>query len=310
MSASRRRALLLSAGLVLGGALFAYAIRRVGLDVLADGIRRVGWGLVIILVLGGLRFALRAQCWRWCLPPDVALDFPHAFNAFLAGDAVGNVTPLGLLASEPTKVLLVRHHLATIASVASLTLENILYGVSVVATLAFGFALLLATTTVPQAAWWIAAAALGAAVAVAAAAIVVLRSPRLAMIRSELRRFAREHPGRLVRVFSLQLGFHAVAIIETFLTLQWLLGDRSPTAAQAVVFETVNRFTTVVFKFVPFRIGVDEAASGAIAPIIATTAAAGVTLAVVRKARMLFWSGVGLLLVAAHPAGQPSNEKP
>jgi len=61
---------------------------------------------------------------------------------------------------------------------------------------------------------------------------------------------------------------------------------------------------------VPFRIGVDEAASGAIAPIIAMTAAAGVTLAVVRKARTLFWSAVGLLLVLTHPAGQGSDEKP
>jgi hypothetical protein len=310
VSASRRQALLVSAGIVLGGALFAYAIGRVGLDVLADGIRRVGWGLVAILALGGVRFALRAQCWRWCLPPGVTLDFPHAFSAFLAGDAVGSVTPLGLLASEPTKVLLVRHHLATVASVASLTLENILYGVSVLAMLAFGFSLLLATTAVPEAAWWIAGAALGATVAVAAAAIALLRSPRLQRIRSELRRFADEHPGRLARVFSLQLCFHALAIIETFLTLHWLLGDRSPTALQAVVFETVNRVTTVAFKFVPFRIGVDEAVSGAIAPVIATTAAAGVTLAVVRKARMLFWSGVGLLLVATHPAGQRPDNKP
>jgi len=306
----RRQVLVVSTGIVLGGALFAYAIERVGLDVLADGVRRVGWGLVAILVLGGARFALRAQSWRWCLPPGVTLDFPHAFSAFLAGDAVGSVTPLGLLASEPTKVLLVRHHLATAASVASLTLENILYAVSVLAMLAFGFALLLATTTVPGAAWWIAGAALAVTIVLTAATVLLLRSPRLLGIRSELRRFADDHPGRLARVFSLQLCFHALAIAETFLTLHWLLGDRSPTAVQAVVFETVNRFTTVVFKFVPFRIGVDEAAAVAIAPVIATTAAAGVTLAVVRKARMLFWSGVGLLLVATHPAGQRADENP
>jgi hypothetical protein len=306
----RYRALLVSAGVVLGAALFAYAIGRVGVDVLADGIRRVGWGLLVILLLGGARFALRAQCWRWCLPPGVALDFPHAFSAFVAGDAVGSVTPLGLLASEPTKVILVRHHLATAASVASLTLENILYAVSVLAMLAFGFALLLATTAVPQAASWIAAATLGAAVAAAGAAVLLLRSPRLLTVRSELRRFADDHPGRLARVFALQLGFHALAILETFLTLHWLLGERTPTAVQAVVFETVNRFTTVAFKFVPFRIGVDEAAAAVIAPIVATTAAAGVTLAVVRKARMLFWSGVGLLLVATHPASQRWDEIP
>jgi hypothetical protein len=106
---------------------------------------------VAIIALGGARFAVRAQCWRWCLLPGVPLDFRHAFAAFLAGDAVGNVTPLGMLASEPTKVLLTRHHLATLDSVASLALENILYTISVLAMLAFGLALMLATVPLSSA---------------------------------------------------------------------------------------------------------------------------------------------------------------
>jgi hypothetical protein len=304
VAVGRRQAVLVAAGALLGAVLFAYAVDRVGVGALRDGVQRVGWGLVAILALGGARFAVRAQCWRWCLPPDVRLDFPHAFNAFLAGDAVGSVTPLGLLASEPTKVLLVRHHLATLDSVASLTIENILYGMSVIAMLAFGFTLLIATTTVPRAAWWIAVGGVAASVAVSWLAIVTLRSPRFVRLRGELSRFAIDHPGRLAKVFSLQILFHVLAVAETLLTLQWLLGERSPTAVQAVVFETVNRFTTVAFKFVPFRIGVDEAASGGIAPLLAVTAAAGVALAVVRKVRMLFWSAVGLLLIATHPVNR------
>ena len=306
MAVARRQIVLVTAGVVLGAALFAYAVGRVGAGALLDGIRRVGWGLVAILALGGARFALRAQCWRWCLPPGVPLDFPHAFSAFLAGDAVGNITPLGLLASEPTKVLLVRHHLATIDSVASLTLENILYGVSVVAMLAFGFALLVATTAVSPAAWGVAVVALAASLVVSGLGLTLLRSSRFIRLRGELRRFAIDHPRRLAQVFSLQVLFHALAVLETLLTLQWLLGDRSPTAVQAIVFETVNRFTTVVFKFVPFRIGVDEAASGGIAPLLAVTVAAGVALAVVRKVRVLFWSAIGLLLVATHPVNRPA----
>jgi hypothetical protein len=304
VAVGRRQAVLVAAGALLGAVLFAYAVDRVGVGALRDGVQRVGWGLVAILALGGARFAVRAQCWRWCLPPDVRLDFPHAFNAFLAGDAVGSVTPLGLLASEPTKVLLVRHHLATLDSVASLTIENILYGMSVIAMLAFGFTLLIATTAVPRAAWWIAVGGVAASVAVSWLAIVTLRSPRFVRLRGELSRFAIDHPGRLAKVFSLQILFHLLAVAETLLTLQWLLGERSPTAVQAVVFETVNRFTTVAFKFVPFRIGVDEAASGGIAPLLAVTAAAGVALAVVRKVRMLFWSAVGLLLIATHPVNR------
>ena len=85
-----------------------------------------------------------------------------------------------------------------------------------------------------------------------------------------------------------------LAVLEVFLTLRWLLGDSSPTLAQAIVFEALNRVMTVAFKFVPFRIGVDEALSGAMAPMLALNPAAGVSLAVVRKVRSLFWSAIGL----------------
>jgi uncharacterized membrane protein YbhN (UPF0104 family) len=310
---TRRQTLSAVIGAAVGIALLVYAVERVGLDEIVDGIKRVGWGIVVILALAGARFMLRAQCWRWCLPPGVHLDFPHAFRAFLAGDAVGNVTPLGLLASEPTKVLLTRHHLATFDSVASLTLENVLYSISVMAMLAFGLGLLLATVAVPNAIWWVAVGSLVAILVIGLVVASILRRPvaagtssgwtaKLVRLRDQVAGFARQHPNRLLQVFSLQLCFHLLAIFETSLILRWLMGQRSPTAVQAIIFETVNRLTLVVFKFVPFRIGVDEAASGAVASLLAVTASAGVALAVIRKVRVLFWSTIGLLLVATHPA--------
>src|SRR5262245_27767408 len=125
---SRRSARVLTVAAALAGfILFFYAIQRAGTADILDGIRRVGWGLLFIFAIGGARFLLRAQCWRLCLashrgnvPGEGGLSFGHAFVAFVAGDAVGTVTPLGLLASEPTKVLLTRHQLATRESVASL----------------------------------------------------------------------------------------------------------------------------------------------------------------------------------------------
>jgi hypothetical protein len=95
--------------------------------------------------------------------------------------------------------------------------------------------------------------------------------------------------------------FHVTAVIEVFLTLAWLLGDRRPTLAQAIAFEALNRVVIVLFKFVPFRIGVDEALTGAVAPALAVNPAAGVALAVVRKVRNIFWTGVGLAIISAHP---------
>jgi hypothetical protein len=89
-----------------------------------------------------------------------------------------------------------------------------------------------------------------------------------------------------------------------------VLGDRSPTLEQAIVFEALNRVLTVVFKFVPFRVGVDEAASGGVAPVMALNPVAAVTLAVVRKVRSLVWTGIGLAFIAAHPAhAEPATDR-
>jgi hypothetical protein len=315
MTPARRNGLVAAIGASIGLLLFTWAVQRVGVTALLDAVGRVGWGLAAIFAIGGLRFVLRSQCWRWCLPRGVRLDYPHAFSAFLAGDAVGNVTPLGLLASEPTKVLLTRHHLATMDSLASLTLENILYTFSVMAMLAFGLSLMLVMVPLPAAVQGSALAGLLAIGVIAITAFTILRAPvdatghsrvswrgRLVRLRGELSRFAVERPARLAQVFLLHVCFHVLAVLETFLTLEWLLGEQSPTAVQAILFETVNRLTIVLFKFVPFRIGIDEATSGAAASLFAVTAAAGVALALIRKARVLFWSAIGLLLLVMHPA--------
>ena len=307
---------LLTAACTLGGAaLFAYVVQRIGVAEILDGVQRVGWGFAVILVLAGLRFVLRTACWRLCMAPGTNLPFGQALGAFLAGDAIGSVTPLGLLASEPTKIFLTRHHLATRESVASLAVENLLYAASVVAMVAIGLSAVL--VTVPLAAawtWWIAAVLIGVLAAVAVG-LRLLRwtwdgrrgarprwRERLAGVRLAVVGFSAGHPGRLWRAFGLDLVFHLLGVLEVFLTLQWLLGDLSPTLVQAVAFEALNRVVTVVFKFVPFRIGVDEALSGAVAPMLAVNPAAGVALAVVRKVRSLFWAGVGLAIIAAHPS--------
>src|SRR5688500_1354184 len=131
MKPGRRRHLVTAAAAVGGLALFAYAVQKAGVAEIAGGIRRVGWGLSPILAVGGLRFVLRAESWRLCMPPRARMPLGRAFSAFLAGDAIGNITPLGPVASEPSKVFLIRHRLATRESVASLAVDNFVYAASV-----------------------------------------------------------------------------------------------------------------------------------------------------------------------------------
>ena len=81
---------------VLGGlALLVWVVRQVGLAQVEADFRQVGWGLIPIIAIGGLRFLVRALAWRLCLEAPYRLGIADAFAAVICGDAIGNVTPLG-----------------------------------------------------------------------------------------------------------------------------------------------------------------------------------------------------------------------
>ena len=102
---------------VVGVALLIFTVQRAGgWAAVVAGIASVGWWFVVVVLLGAVRMACRARVRGIDLRSDdrASCGFGDAFGAWLAGDAVGNLTPLGLLASEPTKILMVRTRISTV----------------------------------------------------------------------------------------------------------------------------------------------------------------------------------------------------
>ena len=88
-------------------------------------------------------------------------------------------------------------------------------------------------------------------------------------------------------------GYHAVGVIEIWLTVTLITGGPIGFLV-AFVLAFVNRTITIAFQFVPLWLGVDEAGTGLITTALHLGAAAGVGLALVRKARVMVWTGLGL----------------
>ena len=65
----------------------------------------------------------------------------------------------------------------------------------------------------------------------------------------------------------------------------------------AFLLETISRLITILFKLVPFLIGVDEAGAQFVGKTIAAGVGVGITLAIIRKGRIIFWTAIGLLLL-------------
>ena len=299
---------------VAGTALFAWLVQTVGPAEIGRGFSQIGWGLGWILVLGGLRFAARAAAWTLCIEPPHALRFGDAFNAVVCGDELGNATPLGPLVGEPAKIACVRGRVDVTAALTALAIENMIYTLSVAAMVAGGAVALVFSVNLPlQLREFSEVAVASVAALFAVAAWVLWRRPaivdtllrgrpggsrmdKLRVVERQVLTFISRRRVMVLPLTSLELGFHALGVAEKHLTLWLILGSPPPLLTSFIV-ETADRLITVAFKFVPFQVGVGEAGTGLITQVLGLGAAPGVTLSIVRKARMAVWSLAGTALL-------------
>jgi len=322
---------------IIGAALLAFTVQRVGgWGAVVEGVAGIGWGFAVVVLLGAIRMACRARAWQVCAnhpgtgirepfdsaqgrPGSGRLNFSHAFGALLAADAVGNLTPLGLLASEPTKILMTRARLSTVTSVASVAIENAFYIASVCVVLLSGTWIFLQRAGVPAGLEQISEAIVVALAVAAVAALWAVRArpavlsrlaplvtklagrseaPADAIREVETRIYAvPQWPiGRIAHVAVWEAAFHVGAVAEVWLVLRLLVGDVS--LVDAFLLESAGRFVTVAFKFVPYRLGIDEVGSGAVATVLGFPPATGVTLALVRRLRIIVLNAIGVIRLA------------
>ena len=314
---------------LIGAVLLVFTVQRVGgWGAVVDGVAGIGWGFLAVVLLGAFRMACRARAWQVCANHPAAgsresdvgrLDFTHAFGALLAADAVGNLTPLGVLASEPTKILMTRAKITTVTSTTSVAIENVFYIASVAAVLLSGTWLFLQRADVPAGLEQISELIVAA---IAIAGVVALWAIRarpavLSRFAPVITRLAGQSDapaetlreietriysvpqwpiGRIVHVMAWEAAFHLGAVAEVWLVLRLLTGHVA--IVDAFLLESAGRFVTVAFKFVPYRLGIDEAGSGAVATALGFAPATGVTLALVRRLRIIVLNVVGVIRLA------------
>lgn len=304
----------------IGLVLLVVLVRRAGAGAVVAGIWQVGWGFLAILVISGARILVRAAAWRLCLDPadTRSVSLARAFGAGLCAEAIGSLTPLGVLASEPAKAAWVRESLPFARAMSAVAVENVLYSISVAIVIALGTVALLLSFNLPAgvrhageisllfvvlafgalvAAYWLTARRRAVFSSLAERVTAGRLATGIKRFEARAQDAVRLSRGRLAPIAVLETLFHLGGIAEAYITV-WLLTGHAPTLLAAFVLETANRIVNVVFRFVPLRMGVDEAGSALMTNVLGLGTTAGVTLAVVRKARVLTWSaaGIGLMI--------------
>ncbi len=303
--------------------LFAYSLRTVGVGEIGEALRRLGIkGFALVLVLSGGRLVVRTLAWMACVEGERRLPFRAALAATIMGEALGNVTPLAMLVSEPSKALFVRDRLPLQRALSAIVVENVFYTATVGAMIGLGAVAFLLEFSMPEAlrlaslgaiagmlvilgtAWWI----LGAGAKPASGAIAWLtrrgwggrrlasQAERVRRFEEQINTFSSRNRARLPALALYEGAFHAAGVAEVYVTLSFI-APGSVTVVTALVLEAVGRVINVLFKFIPMRFGVDEAGNLLLARPLSLPQASLVALPLVRKARILVWTAVGILLL-------------
>jgi len=308
---------------VLGAALLVYVVRKIGVQPIFTALSHVGFGFFLVVALNGLRHVLRTIAMRLSVPPEHRrFSFLQAFAARLGGESMSFLTFAGPLLGEATKVALLRKRVPLVHGVPALVVDNLLYNLSVVLVIFGGACLMLSTYPVPPVArdvliiiasfafLGLIAAALATRRRVTLLTNIIdglarkgfrpkfLRTRRHHIYRVELTvyGFYKRRRAAFFSMIGLDLTSHVTSVVEVYVTLS-LLGF-GPQVAAAYIIESLTKVINFAFGFVPGTIGVYETGNGIILRTLGYTAAIGVALGIVRKAAIVFWTIIGLCIIA------------
>jgi putative ABC transport system permease protein len=309
---------------MLGALLLVFLIRAVGVQPIFTALSRVGFGFFLVVAMNGLRHVLRTIAMSTSVPPEHRrFTFVQAFAARLGGESMSFLTIAGPLLGEATKVALLRKRVPLVHGVPALVVDNLLYNLSVVLLVFVGACLMLFAYPVPIVAREVLISiAIVSLLGLVAAALATrrrvtlltniidrlarrgfrprfLRARRHHIYRVELTvyGFYKRRPAAFFSMIGFDLASHVTSVMEVYITLK-LLGF-VPHFGAAYIIESLTKVINFAFAFVPGTIGVYETGNGIILSTLGYAAAAGVALAIVRHAAIVFWTVIGLFIITS-----------
>ncbi len=310
--------------LTLGGiVLFSYFVYSVGVNEILHNVEKFGFvGFVIILIIYFARICMRAAAWKLSVYEPYRLSMRDTVPAVIMGEAMSSILPLGILVSGTSKAVAVRSRVPLVVGLSSIATENLFYTFTTSVFLMLGAFTFVRSFELEQG--WVITINILIACLVGLFILGLLMIVRqwhfasetcewlykkgiargiLENVRLEVRLFEnfiygfyRRYPRRFLPICLIETTFHLMGILEVLFILS-RISDAVPQLFNAFLLESVSRLITIIFKLIPFLIGVDEAGAQFVAETVALGAGIGVTLAIIRKGRILFWTAIGLVII-------------
>jgi hypothetical protein len=322
------------AAIIIGIALFAYLVQRTGVETVLQNIRLLGWSMILLILLSGVRHLLRAQAWSWCVQTDGA--HPPALQLLgprLMGEALNDLTPAGPLVGEPAKIIAASKFMRPQEAASSVVIENLIYVLGALLFMLSGIVLALVKLAALRSLLWIG----GGLVICFAGPVAFLfwavhrrtsvlgsmldslhrrglrcvlldrHAQSVRRVESTVYEFFRNRRRAFLAVLAAEMATNFTGIAEAYVILTLTTAHSSILAAYLV--ESASRAVQLAFSFIPLGLGVQEGTSAATLQALGYAASEGVSLAIIRKIRSLFWAAVGLCFMAQYSSALPVGEK-
>lgn len=301
----------------IGLALLAFVVVHAGPRTLLENAEVVGWGLLVVIGLGGLSHVLKAWAWRLTLPTQGKYPFSRMFGLRLVSEAIGQLGVPGMVAGEATRVALLGPGISLASRILSVTLDRGLFIACGAIVTVCGTALgLLALSLSNAVRIYTALLALGVLGSLCVTVLAIrkgwplLSRPARALgwvpwvgpwiqnkealvasVEEKLLQFHRERPSAFWGSVALNFGCHALAITEVYLILLFM--GRSITFANALILESLTKLLNVIGSLTPGNVGVYEGGTMVIASFFGLSGTVGLTLGLCRRVRAIFWALAG-----------------
>jgi len=315
---ARGRKALLRFAPLLGVALLAYLLTTVRLSTLVVNARSIGWGMLLVISLGGLSHVIKTWAWRFTLRGESRkVSFGRTLSLRLISEAIGQFGVVGMLGGEAARVSLLGSGVSAAGAISSVALDRTLFILAgAVVTIAGVVGLLLAVSVSHAIHIYATVLVAGLLLFLFSGAIAIQRrwpvfsGPTRAVARIPWFRrwlqskeetikvaeqrivdFYHDAPGAFWFSVSLNLFCHFLAILEVYIIIRML--GAPATLIGALILESLTKLINVAGSINPGNVGTYEGGNMVIGKLVRMTGTQGLLLALCRRLRGVFWAIIG-----------------
>jgi Lysylphosphatidylglycerol synthase TM region len=307
---------------LLGVGLLAYLVFRSGPGAVWKQLQAVGWGFALVIFLGGLAQLAKTCAWRQAFTCDISgLSWSRSFVAQLISDGIGQFGVAGKVVGEGTRISLLRRAVPLSNALSAGAIDGGLHTFSALVVTVLGISAILMIGPV-SIRWRVYAALLiTVLVSVVIMAAVALgnrwqlvgnatraigrlpwlhawisdKQPIVDSAEDNLLSFRDEAPAAFWATLIFNLLWHMLAVLEVYIILRFMGAGFS--VGGAFIVESLTKVINLVGALNPGNFGTYEGGSMLIAKMFGVTSTTGLTLALCRRARTVFWAGVGAMCI-------------